>query len=90
MPNYPKEVQDFVQDLVFIYLDSLRTSKQVESKYHELTQSAKAATTRELRQLAKSAAANILDNIDDINDLADQDSNTLVREALIRALPESD
>ena len=90
MSNFPPEIEEFVEELVFSFLDSLRTSKQVESRYHDLTQTAKAATTRELRELSSSAATNLLDNIDDIDDLAHLDSNKLVREALIRALPDRD
>lgn len=90
MPQYPPEVTAYVEEIVYTVLDSLRKSQQVENRYHALTRQAKGATTVQLRELSKKVGAHILANVKDIEELGDLDSDALVHEALMRALPSND
>lgn len=86
MSGYPQEVRIFVEEIIFNFLDALRGSQQYESGYAELSRTAKGATTKELRELAKRASESILENVDNIDALSDLPDDVLVRDALMGAL----
>ena len=76
----------YVEELVFQYLSSLRTSEQMEDRYQVLSRKTKGATTKQLKELASRAATYLVSNVNSMSELAALDDDSLVREALLRAL----
>lgn len=84
--DYPPEVRQFVEEMIFDYLDSVRKSQQVEDQYQALPRSIKQGTTKQIREMARRAAGYVLTNVDSIEALGTIDSDSVVRNALVRAL----
>lgn len=90
MHDYPEILESFVENLIFEIFNSVRTSKQVEDRYQPLSPIIKGLTTKELRERAQTAAKYLLSNVDSVEELAEIEKNSLLREALQHALSADD
>jgi len=90
MHDYPEILESYVENLFFEIFNSVRTSKQMEDRYQPLSPIIKGLTTKEFREKAQTAATYILSKVDSVEELAEIENNSLLRETLQHALSPDD